>query len=719
MKVLLLIFLVPITTIGGQEDGTRGIRGTSLNDIPTNVIRRIYGKQNSAVRREIHAIEESSTGYWRTGIRGDPDFEIEYENHPFALSQKRRKETHRNLNENFEFKPLRIKFATDALEAQRRNGNYDDKVDFIINNILPRMGKFWSSALSVIPIESNLIIQSNELANGVFCGDSEFTRVPDSHLTTGVEDADLVLYVSGQPSTRFCAPRTLAVAVACNFDQFDRPIAGAINFCLDQVILDDDGSAHPAVVDDNVDVAIHEAAHVLGMSSNSFRYFWDHDTGEPRTSRGFKESTVECVDGKKRTMFLPDQNTLRFEVGANGQRHAAIVTNTVKTVVRNQFDCQTLSGAQLENQPTGTDSCTGDHWDERLFYPEALSGVISPSTNILSPLTLALLEDSGWYKANFTMSSVSPWGHGVGCDFVDQPCLVTDDSNKLVVPDYGRGFFCTKANGRGCSPSHHFKMGCTVVDYSIFSGNKIPVEEFQYFPGEPELGGPEQADYCPLYSSPYKNDVHDLDCRNSDNGNGLGIFSESYSENSMCFETNSGESRCYEAKCIKDEFSMEVNIRGEHHTCSKDFQELSVKVSDTGLLPITITCPRLSSACPDMFCPANCAGRGICNYTAIVNGTTRPKCTCFNESDSSAGCAETRPLDGRYLDDSSELIDDIEDTYFDPLIAVFIDDPSTWNNASWAWASGLFMLFLLIILCICSSCIPARRGRKRIPRSDD
>ena len=66
----------------------------------------------------------------------------------------------------------------------------------------------------------------------------------------------------------------------------------------------------------------------------------------------------------------------------------------MRAVARTQFDCQELEGAKLENQPTGADSCTGDHWEERDWYPEALSGVISPTANIISPLTLALLEDS-------------------------------------------------------------------------------------------------------------------------------------------------------------------------------------------------------------------------------------------------------------------------------------------------------------------------------------
>ena len=50
---------------------------------------------------------------------------------------------------------------------------------------------------------------------------------------------------------------------------------------------------------------------------------------------------------------------------------------------------------------------------------------MSPTTNVLSPLTLALMEDSGWYIANFSKASLLPWGHGAGCDFVEQVILST------------------------------------------------------------------------------------------------------------------------------------------------------------------------------------------------------------------------------------------------------------------------------------------------------
>ncbi len=124
-------------------------------------------------------------------------------------------------------------------------------------------------------------------------------------------------------------------------------------------------------------------------------------------------------------------------------------------MARNQFDCHDLGGGRSWRiQPTGEKSCTGDYWDERMLHPKALSGVISPATNVLSPLTLALLEDSGWYRGHYTKADglcaflgicracvcalegsflTHPFrmrillfvtGHGVGCDFVTSPCLV-------------------------------------------------------------------------------------------------------------------------------------------------------------------------------------------------------------------------------------------------------------------------------------------------------
>lgn len=725
--VALLLLFSSSASAAQNMDGNDSLRGGERR----SVIQRIY-KDNGPVRKAVREVEErverSSTGF-----NGDPGHKVPYENHPFD------KENGRNLQDTTTataedlYQNLRITFITTALDNERTSDNAA-KIDFIKNEILPRTSEFWSLALAVVPVSGYLKVSASELDNRKYCGDSEFTEVPSEHISTGITDTDLILYVSGTASTRFCSGSTLAVAVACNFDQFDRPIAGSINFCLSEITLGSDGTASESVIQDNVDVAIHEAGHVLGMSSNSYRFFWDSDTGEPRTPRPFSQSTVECVDGQTRSLILPATNTMEFAVASNGQRYATIVTPKVRTVARNQFDCQSVSGGQLENQPSGSDSCTGDHWDERLFYPEALSGVISPTTNILSAITLALMEDTGWYKANYTQCRSSPWGLGAGCDFVTEPCLVPNGDTPTI-PDYAKGYFCNQGSQRGCSPELTHKVACTVIDYNYILPLELPEDRFQYFPNTPTRGGPRcvvcvsfsschfrslltlyfrQVDFCPVMGSTYSGkEAQELDCQNSVNVDSINFYSEAYGSDSLCYDTSTGEGRCFRTACVQDEMVVKVNVRGEWFTCEYDYQELSVRLG-AGALPATIYCPRLSSACPDLYCPFNCAGRGVCNFAATVDGVTRPKCECYDSSDTSSSCSDSLPPNGAFLKDSSGLVNNLESNFFDPLVAVFVDHPDKWTTASWAWAAGLLALFMVMLLCICSSFWPS--PKKRVSR---
>jgi hypothetical protein len=708
-----------------QTSNTRG--HASMKRDHMHFIHRIYGPENQKVREEVRKLEvgetEGSPEYLRTGIRGDPTFQIKYKNHPLAPDIFD-ETSNRNLQQNSTeteslFRPIRITFDLTALESEKSGdptSATDRAVELIKSSVLPKMKEFWSNALKVVPVEGALQIQRAELSgSGKYCGDTEFSQVPDSHVSDGVSDTDLILYVSGRDSTRFCGTNTLAVAIACNWDQYDRPTAGAINFCLNTVETTSEGeSPHPSIEESNVAVAIHEAAHVLGMSSNSYRYFWDPETSQPRTPRPFKASSVQCVDGETRTIYLPDENTLRFGESKLGKRYAMIVTPKVKTVARNQFNCQELEGAQLENQPTGS-SCTGDHWDERMFYPESLSGVISPTTIILSPLTLALMEDSGWYSANYTFASVSPWGHGVGCDFVNEACLVKENG-QTVVPDYGRGFFCTKSSQRGCSPSHHFKMACTLKDYDVYVSQPNPPTNFQYFaPENPGYGGLVQADYCPLFGSIYRSDAYELDCRLSENQNIIfDQWYEKFGPDSMCLESSSNTGRCYQTFCDLGNFQFGFFVGTEKYVCEEDFQQIEI-TDVTGFLTSTITCPRLSQVCPDMFCPANCAGRGVCNFESAidVNGTldVRPRCECFDKNDTSLACSESLVLDGKYIANGDGLGSSENSNFFDALKRVFTDDPNTWTTASWIWASAIFVFFLLLVLCVFST-LCCSRNRK-------
>ena len=189
--------------------------------------------------------------------------------------------------------------------------------------------------------------------------------------------------------------------------------------------------------------------------------------------------------------------------------------------------------------------------------------------------------------------------------------------------------------------------------------------------------------------------------------------SEVYADDSKCIPTDSGDGRCYQTACVKDEMVLKINVRGEWLTCESDFQKLDVRVG-SGALPQTLVCPRLSTACPDLFCPFTCAGRGTCNYANTVNGTIQPKCECFDSLDTSPGCSDSMLPDGGFLENSDGLFNNLEQDFFDPLVSVFVDHPDKWSTSSWAWAAGLITVFLIMLLCICSAFWPSSSKKKDI-----
>ena len=40
------------------------------------------------------------------------------------------------------------------------------------------------------------------------------------------------------------------------------------------------------------------------------------------------------------------------------------------------------------------------HWEARILFGDYMTGLINSQDQVISEFTLALLEDSGWYKAN-------------------------------------------------------------------------------------------------------------------------------------------------------------------------------------------------------------------------------------------------------------------------------------------------------------------------------
>ena len=99
-----------------------------------------------------------------------------------------------------------------------------------------------------------------------------------------------------------------------------------------------------------------------------------------------------------------------------------------------------------------------------------------------------------------------------------------------------------------------------------------------------------------------------------------------YSDNSRCFETNVN-AVCLESYCNSVDSKIDIVIDGKVHQCDYEGQLIDI---DMGYF---VRCPRLAVVCPHLVCPANCSGKGVCDYCKEV-----PECICDNPFDESKGC---------------------------------------------------------------------------------
>jgi len=74
----------------------------------------------------------------------------------------------------------------------------------------------------------------------------------------------------------------------------------------------------------------------------------------------------------------------------------------------------------------------------RLVFPfiqnEAMTGTHTQNP-VYSRITLALMEDTGWYSANYSMAQELGWGKNLGCNFAMKSCKewISTKSSQLWV----------------------------------------------------------------------------------------------------------------------------------------------------------------------------------------------------------------------------------------------------------------------------------------------
>jgi leishmanolysin len=354
-----------------------------------------------------------------------------------------------------------------------------EKLDTLVNVILPNAVQFIQSALKVIALTTPLNV------GHVPC-QKEITS-PPAHSDPGVSDADFVLYVTAGPMLP-TQQTTLAWASSCSYDSVGRPIVGHANF--------NPAKLSGVVSSYAIKIATHELFHALGFS-----------------------------DGFARTKFLPPNDDPIRSVMVRGKHTTGVFTPEVVARAREYYGCSNMTYLELEDQ--GGSGTSGTHWEKRVLLNELMVGYFTGGevTRSVSPMTLAYFKDSGHYDVDYSKAddpSELWFGRNAGCGFLSDKCNASSP------------FFCFTPGTIACSPDRLSVAFCNVASYQI----ALPTQ-FQYPPLSANQGSSViYTDYCPFYEG-YGN----LICPNVNQVvSAANIHNAQYfHENSRCFDTTDND----------------------------------------------------------------------------------------------------------------------------------------------------------------------------------
>ena len=207
-------------------------------------------------------------------------------------------------------------------------------------------------------------------------------------------------------------------------------------------------------------LAMHELTHCLVFSPNLYPFYINPNTHQPLGIHNIIKT--KTVNGIKRTLIATPK------VVATAQRH---------------FNCTNIEGVELENQ--GSEGTAGSHWEARQMLTDYMMGASYDEVTI-SEITLALFEDSGWYKVNMYTGGLFRFGKNEGCAFMNGKCMSDNKSNfKNEFCDMNYTPYCS--NGR---------LNKGICYYSKYKDNIDT--HYQYFDNNNSIGGLMLADYCPV-----------------------------------------------------------------------------------------------------------------------------------------------------------------------------------------------------------------------------
>ncbi|XP_052065057.1 leishmanolysin-like peptidase [Mytilus californianus] len=479
--------------------------------------------------------------------------------------------------------------------------------------------RFCDGGCAAVTKCGDILIPETHLEKCYYFDGTKFKSSMDSG--QGVQDTDFLLYVAAVSTSRCSTGRTIAYAAHCQQEHLlDRPIAGYFTICPETISTR--SQDHLQLLS----TIKHEILHALGFTAGLFAFYRD-DSGKPYTPR-FTSSNLPPFNSVL-GLYQWSQKIVRkverkdWKVASGYVSHAVnlIVTPRVVDEVRKHFNCPTLEGAELENQ--GLIGTYLTHWEKRIFENEAMTGTYTQNP-VISRITLALMEDTGWYRANYFGEQHLDWGKGLGCDFVKKSCLDWIHTQRARHGDI-HPFCDTVRQGvlkTECTRNRNAVAFCNLQEFNV----ALPAD-YRYFSSLPGIssydvsrygGSVSLADYCPyLQEFTWKDGdrtVRDSRCAMKENNPhpSLNFYGEYFGQGSQCFNhanswiiqhcnflhpvSHSG-SGCYSYDCDKQQ-GLIIYANDRSYQCLKAGQKIHISyIAYQYLHDGDIICPSCTELC--------------------------------------------------------------------------------------------------------------------------
>jgi len=227
---------------------------------------------------------------------------------------------------------------------------------------------------------------------------------------------------------------------------------------------------------------------------------------------------------------------------------------------------------------------------------------VSRDSPVVSRVTMAYFQDTGWYYADYGYCGSLLWGKDKGCSFATGYCLTAGTPPTKTVAS---SQFCTTVEG--ASACGYNNIGYGQCNAKAPAPSPIPTP-MQYFSGSSTTGGSASTmDFCPFISV-----FSNTECYDPANQPSANVYGETYVTSSRCFPTSlvapSYQAQrtvgCYQYACSDNKLKVTVACAA-NSGCSAA-QTLDCPVNGGSLsIPTSlgfsgggsITCPTYASVC--------------------------------------------------------------------------------------------------------------------------